>query len=126
MQLGPADLACRVERAKFADGTYVAQSTHTMSGEQDFEKMAKEAAAFIKNMAPDFTPKVALTLGSGCGDVANKIEPVCTIEYGKLPGFPVSSVQGHAGVLILGHLSGVPIVGLKGRVHYYEGMPLWE
>jgi xanthosine phosphorylase len=91
--------------------------------EKDFEGMAKEAAEFIKKMAPGFTPKVALTLGSGCGDVANEIVPVCTVEYGKLPGFPVSSVQGHAGVLILGHLEGVPIVGLKGRVHYYEGDP---
>ena len=83
--------------------------------------MAKEAAEFIQKLAPGFTPKIALTLGSGCGDVANEIVPVCTVEYGKLPGFPVSSVQGHAGVLILGHLAGVPIVGLKGRVHYYEG-----
>jgi len=91
--------------------------------EKNFEEMAKEAAEFIKKLAPGFTPKVALTLGSGCGDVANEIVPVCTVEYGKLPGFPVSSVQGHAGVLILGHLAGVPIVGLKGRVHYYEGNP---
>jgi xanthosine phosphorylase len=91
--------------------------------EKDFEAMAKEAAEYIKKLAPDFTPKIALTLGSGCGDVANEIVPVCQVEYGKLPGFPVSSVQGHAGVLILGHLAGVPIIGLKGRVHYYEGNP---
>lgn len=92
-----------------------------MASEKSAEVMAKEAAEFIQKLAPGFTPKVALTLGSGCGDVANEIVPVCTVEYGKLPGFPVSSVQGHAGVLILGHLAGVPIVGLKGRVHYYEG-----
>jgi len=91
--------------------------------EKNSEEMAKEAAAFIQKLAPGFVPKVALTLGSGCGDVANEIVPVCTVEYGKLPGFPISSVQGHAGVLILGHLAGVPIVGLKGRVHYYEGNP---
>jgi len=79
--------------------------------EKDFEGMAQTAAEFIRKLAPDFKPKIALTLGSGCGDVANEIVPVCTVEYGKLPGFPVSSVQGHAGVLILGHLAGVPIVG---------------
>ena len=84
-----------------------------MASEKSAEVMAKEAAEFIQKLAPGFTPKVALTLGSGCGDVANEIVPVCTVEYGKLPGFPVSSVQGHAGVLILGHLAGVPIVGLK-------------
>ena len=99
-----------------------ADSSNTMA-EKDFEAMAKEAAEYIKKLAPGFTPKIALTLGSGCGDVANEIVPVCQVEYGKLPGFPVSSVQGHAGVLILGHLAGVPIVGLKGRVHYYEGNP---
>jgi len=87
------------------------------------EESAKQACEFIQKMAPGFVPKIALTLGSGCGDVANEIVPVCQVEYGKLPGFPVSSVQGHAGVLILGHLAGVPIVGLKGRVHYYEGNP---
>ena len=80
-----------------------------MASEKSAEVMAKEAAEFIQKLAPGFTPKVALTLGSGCGDVANEIVPVCTVEYGKLPGFPVSSVQGHAGVLILGHLAGVGI-----------------
>jgi hypothetical protein len=85
--------------------------------------IAQEAADAIKKMAPGFTPVIAMTLGSGCGDVANSIVDPIAIDYGKIPGFPVSSVQGHAGQLILGKLAGVPVVGLKGRVHYYEGNP---
>eukprot|EP00960_Hanusia_phi_P054849 762790-Hanusia_phi.AAC.4 len=88
------------------------------------EEAAKAAAAAIRAcLTEDFTPLIAITLGSGCGDVADAIVPVKVINYSEVPGFPVSTVQGHAGQLILGHLAGVPIVGLKGRVHYYEGNP---
>ena len=88
------------------------------------EEAAGAAAAAIRaSLTEAFTPVIAITLGSGCGDVADAIKPVKVINYSDIPGFPVSTVQGHAGQLILGHLAGVPIVGLKGRVHYYEGNP---
>jgi xanthosine phosphorylase len=85
--------------------------------------IAQTAADKIRELAPGFQPRIAMTLGSGCGDVANAIENPIVIDYKDLPGFPVSTVQGHAGQLLLGTLAGVPIAGLKGRVHYYEGNP---
>ncbi len=75
----------------------------------------------IKTYKPDFTPRVAFILGSGLGALADQIENAVAISYEKLPGFPVSTVHGHAGELVLGHLRGVPVVCMKGRGHFYEG-----
>ena len=72
----------------------------------------------------DFVPKVAIVLGSGLGDYANDIEVVTEIEYSDIEGFPVSTVPGHAGKFIFGYVKGVPVVCMKGRVHYYEGYPI--
>jgi xanthosine phosphorylase len=85
--------------------------------------IATAAANEIKRLAPDFKPKIAIVLGSGCGDVAKAFENPIVIDYGKLPGFPISTVEGHAGQLLLGTLGGIQVAGLKGRVHYYEGNP---
>lgn len=60
----------------------------------------------IKTYKPDFTPRVAFILGSGLGALADQIENAVAISYEKLPGFPVSTVHGHAGELVLGHLPG--------------------
>jgi purine-nucleoside phosphorylase len=65
---------------------------------------------------------VALVLGSGLGDaVAEDVRAERELAYRELPGFPPSSVPGHAGRLVLGHLYGVPAAVFRGRVHYYEG-----
>lgn len=72
----------------------------------------------------DFVPKVAIVLGSGLGDYANDIEVVKEIEYSSIEGFPVSTVPGHAGKFIFGYVDKVPVVCMKGRVHYYEGYPI--
>lgn len=72
----------------------------------------------------DFVPKVAIVLGSGLGDYANDIEVVSEIDYSDIEGFPVSTVPGHAGKFIFGYVKGVPVVCMKGRVHYYEGYPI--
>ncbi len=72
----------------------------------------------------DFVPKVAIVLGSGLGDYANDIEVVSEIAYSDIEGFPVSTVPGHAGKFIFGYVKGVPVVCMKGRVHYYEGYPI--
>ena len=70
----------------------------------------------------DFTPKVALVLGSGLEGYSRELASIeCVIPYQDLPGFPVSTVPGHAGKLIMGHIHGVPVVCLDGRVHFYEG-----
>lgn len=72
----------------------------------------------------DFVPTVALVLGSGLGDYASKLKIECEIPYQDLEGFPVSTVQGHAGKFIFGTVEGIPVVCMKGRVHYYEGYPM--
>lgn len=74
----------------------------------------------------NFVPKVGLILGSGLGNYADKIKKVCEIPYGTIPGFPVSTVQGHSGRFILGYIGGVPVILMKGRVHYYEGYSMEE
>ncbi len=74
----------------------------------------------------DFVPKVGLILGSGLGNYADKIQKVCEIPYGTIPGFPVSTVQGHSGRFILGYIGEVPVILMKGRVHYYEGYSMEE
>ncbi|MCI8609960.1 MAG: purine-nucleoside phosphorylase [Firmicutes bacterium] len=71
-----------------------------------------------------FQPKVAIVLGSGLGDYADDIEVLYEIDYHDIEGFPVSTVPGHAGKFIFGHVGDVPVVCMKGRVHYYEGYPI--
>ena len=72
----------------------------------------------------DFVPKVAIVLGSGLGNYADNIKVECEIEYSSIEGFPVSTVPGHAGKFIFGYVDDVPVVCMKGRVHYYEGYDL--
>ena len=72
----------------------------------------------------DFAPKVGLILGSGLGGYAKNMTVVKEIPYGDIPGFPVSTVQGHDGRFMLGYIGDVPAVVMKGRVHYYEGYPM--
>ncbi len=83
--------------------------------------LAEAAAAAIIALRPGFAPRIALILGSGLGRIAERIEDGSAISYGELPGFPVPSVEGHAGQLVLGRLAGVPVACLQGRVHLYEG-----
>ncbi len=69
----------------------------------------------------DFVPDVALVLGSGLGGFAENIKIETKISYSEIPGFPVSTVPGHAGKFIFGYLDNVKVVCMKGRVHFYEG-----
>lgn len=69
----------------------------------------------------DFEPRVGLVLGSGLGDFAKEINVEYELPYSEIDGFPVSTVPGHDGKFIFGTLGGVPVVCMKGRVHYYEG-----
>lgn len=79
------------------------------------------SADIIRAAKPDFTPRIAFILGSGLGALAEQIVDAVVLSYEKLPGFPVSTVHGHAGELVLGHLAGVPVACMKGRGHFYEG-----
>lgn len=69
----------------------------------------------------DFKPEIGLILGSGLGDYADQIENPVIIPYSELPGFPVSTVAGHAGQFVIGMCKGRCVIAMQGRVHYYEG-----
>ncbi|MCM3665362.1 purine-nucleoside phosphorylase [Mesobacillus subterraneus] len=78
------------------------------------------AASFINEKLQQ-QPKIGLILGSGLGVLAEDIENPVKIPYNEIPGFPVSTVEGHAGQLVCGQLSGVEVIAMQGRFHYYEG-----
>lgn len=79
------------------------------------------AAEIIRSRLNGLIPRVAFILGSGLGELADKIEQPAVFSYEELPGFPVSTVEGHAGELVVGMLAGVPVACMKGRGHFYEG-----
>ncbi len=90
----------------------------------NYEK-AKETSEFIKSRyARDI--KVALVLGSGLGAFADEVENKIVIPYEEIPHFARSTVEGHAGQLVLGEVSGVPVAVQQGRFHYYEGYEMSE
>ena len=78
---------------------------------------AKEYIQSIDNSKFD----VAIILGTGLGSIANNIENKKVIKYQDIPGFPVSTVAGHKGELIIGELEGKKVIAFNGRFHYYEG-----
>lgn len=81
-----------------------------------------EAALLIQKHKPQFTPRIGIILGSGSGSFADQIEDKTVISYADIPGFPISTVAGHAGQLILGTIKQIPVACLKGRAHLYEGV----
>lgn len=80
----------------------------------------QEAAAYIQSRISE-TPEVGLILGSGLGVLADLVEQPVTIAYGDIPHFPVSTVEGHAGELLVGKIAGRTVALMKGRFHMYEG-----
>lgn len=68
-----------------------------------------------------FAPESAVVLGSGLGGFAERIQVEAQVPYASLPGFPVSTVTGHAGRFLFGYVEGKPVAVMQGRVHYYEG-----
>ena len=73
-----------------------------------------------------FRPSLALVLGSGLGDYAERIEIEASIDYHEITDFPVSTVSGHKGRFVFGHIGTVPVVIMQGRVHFYEGYSIEE
>ena len=81
-----------------------------------------QAAEFIKTKLDSaFKPRIALQLGSGLGPLIDDVEVMAEISYADIPGFFVGNVAGHAGALVLGTFKGIPVVVMKGRMHFYEG-----
>ena len=82
-----------------------------------------ETMQAIRKFAPNFAPKLGIILGSGLSDIAEQLENPITIPYQAIPGLQAGAVAGHASLLMMGHLNGVPVVCMKGRLHLYEGTP---
>ena len=84
---------------------------------------AKQTAALLKKETP-LRPRLAMVLGSGFQHALAHLKVEREIAYGQLPGFPTVGVTGHAGKLVLGLFDKTPMLVLKGRAHYYEGVEM--
>lgn len=91
----------------------------------ELHDMVREAAEVVRKAA-DIAPEAGIILGTGLGMLGDKIEAVARISYEDIPHFPTSTVDTHAGELILGHLAGKSVVALSGRFHRYEGYSLQQ
>lgn len=89
-----------------------------------YEKLMR-AYESVKGRLP-FIPQLALVLGSGLGDFADRMQIEAVIPYGEIEGFPRSTAPGHVGRYVIGYVAGVPTVVMQGRVHYYEGYGMEE
>ncbi|EGK14215.1 purine-nucleoside phosphorylase [Kroppenstedtia eburnea] len=86
---------------------------------QIMERIAEAKETIEKKT--DHRPTIGLILGSGLGDLARDLEDADYIPYDEIPHFPESTVEGHAGRLVIGRLSGKTVVAMEGRFHFYEG-----
>jgi purine-nucleoside phosphorylase len=84
-----------------------------------------EAAAAIERLTA-VQPKVAIVLGSGLSALAEAVQQPVSIDYRAIPHFPISTIPGHHGRLILGQLEGQPVAVMQGRTHYYEGYSIQQ
>ena len=91
---------------------------------QTYEKLVK-CYEYCRDKV-NFIPKAALVLGSGLGNYARNVKVVAEIPYSEIEGFPVSTVAGHDGRFLFGYIEEVPVVLMKGRVHYYEGYSMQD
>ena len=85
----------------------------------------KATATFINDKVKR-SIDAGIILGSGLGGLVNEIEVELTIPYSEIPNFPVSTVEGHSGKLIIGKLGGKTVLAMQGRFHYYEGYSMLE
>jgi len=84
-----------------------------------------ESAQYILDRT-SLRPKIGIICGSGLGGLADLLEQKQDFPYEKIPHFPVSTVAGHAGKLVVGQMADVPVICMQGRFHMYEGYPLWK
>lgn len=89
-----------------------------------YERLMKCYKSFQKKI--NFKPQIALVLGSGLGEYAEKIQIEAVLDYKEIEQFPISTVNGHKGRFIFGYVGGIPVVIMQGRIHYYEGYTMEE
>ena len=80
----------------------------------------KESASFLSKLGI-VNPEVGIILGTGLGELGEKIDLEREVPYGNIPHFPISTVEFHRGRLLYGKLSGKKVLAMQGRFHYYEG-----
>ncbi len=97
-------------------------TSHGTQSSGIFER-AERAAAYILSKT-ELRPEIALVLGSGLGGFADEVDDPAKLPYTKIPGFPRSTAEGHAGKLVIGTTLGFPVVAMQGRAHFYEGYSL--
>src|SRR5580692_11780822 len=95
------------------------KSAPKINSDSEFDR-AESAANFVFSKT-DLRPKIALVLGSGLGAFGDEFETPTKIPYSEIPHFPRSTAIGHAGQLVVGKVGGIPLAGMQGRVHLYEG-----
>ncbi len=83
-----------------------------------------QAAVEVVRSHASLRPEIGIVLGTGLGGLATEIEVTAAVPYQEIPGFPLSTVESHAGKLLLGRLGGRPVVAMQGRFHRYEGYSL--
>lgn len=105
-------------------GSTAAEAPVAADGLLEEEEARLDAAVERVRRDSDLVPGAGLVLGTGIGGLAERIEARAAIPYAELPGFPVSTVETHAGRLLLGELEGRPLAALDGRFHRYEGYGL--
>ncbi|RKD27142.1 purine-nucleoside phosphorylase [Caminicella sporogenes DSM 14501] len=91
----------------------------------NYQQKLKESAKYISDRTK-FKPEIGLILGSGLGSIGNQIEDAEYYPYDEIPNFPVSTVEGHAGRLVIGKLEGKQVIAMQGRFHFYEGYHMKE
>jgi purine-nucleoside phosphorylase len=84
----------------------------------------RHAARYLRTHASGFRPDVAVILGSGLKGAVPELQKTRVIDYSSIPGFPRTTVKGHAGRLVMGRIRGLSVAVLQGRFHYYEGHPM--
>ena len=114
-----AKKSSKTKTSKKVSSGKIAATAPTSSSLGEFEQ-AGEAAYFIFSQTV-LRPKIALVLGSGLGAFADEFTDGARIPYAKIPHFPQSTAIGHAGKLVIGKVGAIPVAGMQGRVHLYEG-----
>ena len=88
-------------------------------------KKIQETASYLKKRF-DNLPHIGIILGTGLGNLVTQLTQKVELPYDTIPNFPVSTVEGHQGKLIIGKLGGVDVLVMQGRFHYYEGYDMQE
>ncbi|MBW2108704.1 MAG: purine-nucleoside phosphorylase [Deltaproteobacteria bacterium] len=87
---------------------------------QKFKQQVLEAVRTVEAMSP-VTPQIGFLAGTGLGDTLKAMEDAVSLDYDEIPHFPASTVSGHQGRLVIGHVKGKAVIAMQGRFHYYEG-----